>query len=131
STHPPGKGKRLSGRAITMSSQRRRALRFDDRKITLEPFELELHRRYGYGVGAGIEIWQGLGFRDPATIEVVGQGLRARLVEDVDGDVLAELAQRGDAMAGEVVDRIGPVLERRVIGDPGLQSDRLIAGFSG
>src|SRR5690242_17957401 len=48
----------------------------------------------GDGVGVGVEIGQGLVFRDPAAIDLIGDGKLASLVVYLDNQVLAEILQR-------------------------------------
>ena len=78
-------------------------------------------------VRVGVEIGQGLVLGDPAAEDAVREGELARLVVDLDDDVLAEVRQRGlDAEAGaEVPDLVRPPLELEVVRDAALEGDRL------
>src|SRR5262245_8391587 len=129
-TRPPGSGTvivRPPGRESSMdSADPGRSLRLDDVPIAVEPLELQLERRDGHRVGTRVQVGQGLVLRDPGAVQVVRERLLARLVEDVDGDVLAELPEARDGVAGEVVDEVGPVLEGRVVGDACLEGHRLV-----
>src|SRR6516225_320137 len=131
-SHPPGKGKRLSGQfpPTTTLSYTGRPRRFADREVPLEPFKLKLHRRNRHGIRPGVKVGECLVLRDPASVEIVGQRLLASFVKNIQCDVFAELTEAGDAVAGKIVDRVRPVFERRVVSYSRLEGNSLITGFA-
>ena len=87
----------------------------------------------GDGIGVGIQIGQGLVFRNPAAKKVISEDLLAGFVVNLDADVLAEVLQRDlCAEAGaEVPDLVRPTLELQIVRDSPLEGDGFVLGAAG
>ena len=63
-------------------------------------------------------------------VEIVGERFYARLIKNIQSDVLAEFSQAGNAVAGEIVHQVGPVFKGGVVSEAGLERHGLVAGLA-
>src|SRR5262249_9417921 len=101
-----------------------------DRGVALPALVLELDVLNRHRVGVGVVFRQGLIFRYPAAIDLVGDRELAGFVVELDQYVLAE-ARKRDFRAERAVEAPhlpGPQLELGVVGDAALQGDGVIFG---
>src|SRR5688572_1049762 len=97
-------------------------------RIALPPFELQLERLDGDGVGVGVEIGQRGELAHPAAEQLVALGHDAALVHEQQRAILAEVLQVHPGVAAQRMDQVRPLLEFEVVRDAPLERDALVGG---
>src|SRR5574337_733995 len=101
--------------------------------VALPTLVLELQVLDRHRVGVGVQVRHRLVLGHPAAIQLVGQRELARLVVDLQDQILAEVLQRdlGAEPRPEIPYLVRPLLEGDVMGHAAFDGDRLILGTPG
>src|SRR5215472_16854508 len=99
--------------------------RFRHRQIALPALVLQLDVLDRDRIGIGVKVRQSLIFGNPAAVHFVGYRDLARLIHQIDDDVLAKIFQRHfrTERVAQLPDLLSPHFEFDIVGDAPLQRD--------